>query len=109
MHGFIKNNRSATTVPANSAMPTKSRSSVLLLFRLSLGKRLRPSMYATAAMGTLMARVVRQPPSPMSSPPMTGPMTAMVCVEIARMVRMAAGLSLPVRLLSSRMRRIAVG
>ena len=42
-----------------------------------------------------MASVRRQPPSPISRPPRVGPITAMVWVEIASAVRMAAGLSRP--------------
>ena len=61
------------------------------------------------ASGMLTAKMVRQPPSPISRPPRLGPMTAMVWVETARAVSTPVGLSCPVRVDSLRIRYMAAG
>ena len=75
----------------------------------SLGSRSSPSSTAATASGTFSANVVRQPPSPISRPPSSGPITAMVWLATARAVSTPPGLSCPVRLASLRSSAIAAG
>ena len=57
----------------------------------------------------LMAKMLRQPPTPISRPPSVGPTTAMVWADTARAVSTPPGLSWPVRSASRRIRYIAAG
>ena len=62
-----------------------------------------------SASGTFTAKMARQPPRSMSSPPTDGPMTAIVWVATASTVRTPLGLARPVRSDSLRIRYIAAG
>ena len=57
----------------------------------------------------LIANVARQPPTEISRPPSVGPMTAIVWVVTDSAVSTPAGLAMPVRRASLRMRYIAAG
>ncbi|MDX3002356.1 hypothetical protein PWY87_11785 [Kribbella solani] len=59
--------------------------------------------------GTLMVKMRCQPPRPIRSPPRVGPITAITWFAIERLLRITAGVSIPVRSASLRIKDIAAG
>ena len=97
-----------TSMAANRAIPGRSSAGTGPV-RAVCGSRSAPNTKPSTARGMLTAKTAGQPATPTRNPPSVGPITAIVCVEMAKSVRIAAGLSWPVRSASLRIRYIAAG
>ena len=94
----------------NSAMPGRSsRATPAGAAGRRRGSRRAPRTRQASDSGMFTAKIVCQPPKPMSSPPSVGPMTAMTWPDTDSAVSTPAGLRSPVRSASLRVRYIAAG